>query len=89
MLFEWDDAKHERNVVSRGIGFDAGTLIFDGPVIEWPDERAGYGEVRVRAVGISEGVLLHVVYTDRDDVRRIISVRMANRKERDAWQRRA
>ena len=88
MLFEWDDAKHERNVASRGIGFDAGALIFGGPVIEWLDERPWYGEVRVRAVGMSGGDLLHVVYTDRDEVRRIILVRKANRKEREAWQRR-
>ncbi len=89
MLFEWDDAKHERNLALRGVGFDAGALIFGGPVVEWLDARLDYGEVRVRAVGMWNGTLLHLVYTDRGEVRRIISVRKANRKERAAWLRRA
>ena len=88
MLFEWGDGKHAANVAARGIGIDAGALIFAGPVIEWLDERRAYGEVRVRAVGMAEGVVLHVVTTDREDVRRIIPVRKASRKEREAWQRR-
>jgi uncharacterized DUF497 family protein len=88
MLFEWDDDKHAETVAARGIGFDAGALIFAGPVIEWLDERRAYGEVRVRAVGMAEEMVLHVVYTDRDEVRRIISVRKANPREREAWQRR-
>jgi uncharacterized DUF497 family protein len=88
MEFEWDAAKHERNLGERGLGFDDGALIFGGPVIEWIDDRRNYGEMRVRAIGLSGEHLLHVVYTERDDVRRIISVRMANRKERVAWLRR-
>jgi len=89
MEFEWDDAKHQLNIAVRGIGFDDGALVFDGPVIEWIDLRKAYGEIRVRAVGLSGDDLLHVVYTNRGDVRRIISVRNANRKERAAWLRRA
>ena len=85
MLFEWDDAKHARNLELRGVGFDDRTLIFDGKVVDWPDERHAYGEVRFRAVGMPDGDLLHVVYTDRGEVRRIISVRRANRKECEAW----
>lgn len=88
MLFEWDETKHARTLALRGVGFDDGALIFDGPVIEWLDGRVAYGEVRMRAVGMSGGEVLHVVYTDRDEVRRIISVRKANRKEREAWLRR-
>ena len=87
MQFEWNAGKHARNLELRGLGFDDGALIFEGSVIEWTDARRDYGEVRVRAVGQSEGDLLHVVYTERDDIRRIISVRLANRRERAAWQR--
>ncbi len=43
------------------------------------------GEVRVRAIGAVEGLVLVVIYTDRDDVRWIISARLANRKERALW----
>jgi uncharacterized DUF497 family protein len=88
MEFEWAATKHERNLRERGLGFDDGALIFDGPVIEWIDDRRDYGEMRVRAIGLSGEHLLHVVYTERDEVRRIISVRMANRKEQVAWRQR-
>jgi len=51
----------------------------------FPDDRRDYGEARVRAIGEVDGVVLHVVFTDRGDVRRIISARLADRKERARW----
>ena len=86
MIFEWDEAKHAENLRKRGFGFDDASLIFDGPVLESLDERRDYGEVRIRAVGETNGRVLAVVYTDRGEARRIISARPANRKERQQWQ---
>jgi uncharacterized DUF497 family protein len=86
MLFEWDDAKHTKTLLERGIGFDDGARIFAGRVVIWEDRRKDYGEARFRAIGETEGVILHVVYTVRGNVIRIISVRRANRKEVSAWQ---
>jgi uncharacterized DUF497 family protein len=86
MRFDWNPAKHERNRQQRGFGFDFAALIFRGRTIEWPDNRQDYGEARVRTIGEAGGVVLHVVYTDRGNVRRIISARVANRKERSLWQ---
>jgi len=51
--------------------------------VEWPDDRQDYGERRVRAIGEVNGVVLHIVFTDRGDVRRIISARVANKRERN------
>ncbi len=85
MDFEWDRAKSERNKRERGLLFELGVLLFDSPVIERVDERRNYGEIRVRALGVVGGVTLHCVYTQRGEVRRIISLRYANRKERDAY----
>ncbi|MBV8614711.1 MAG: BrnT family toxin [Acetobacteraceae bacterium] len=59
-----------------------------GQTIEWPDNRRDYGETRIRALGESSGEVLHVVYTRRGDVIRIISIRRANRRERQLWQSR-
>jgi hypothetical protein len=42
-------------------------------------------QVRVKAIGEVEGIVFVVIYTDRDDVRWIISPRQANRKERSLW----
>ncbi len=83
--FEWDPAKSAAAEQSRGIDFARAAEIFTGRLVEWIDDRQPYGEARFRAVGASAGELLHVVYTRRDAVIRIISARRANRKERAQW----
>ncbi|MGZ9112801.1 MAG: BrnT family toxin [Rhodoplanes sp.] len=88
MEFEWDPAKHERNLRERGIGFDEAALIFDGEVIVWPDMRAEYGEVRLNAIGEANGKILRVTYTVRGEAVRIITAWRANRKDRQRWQTR-
>ncbi len=87
MEFEWDEAKHARTRRERGFGFDFAIRIFAGRVMEAIDDRRPYGELRVQAVGETEGFVLMVVYTPRGAVRRIISARLASRKERALWQR--
>ncbi len=85
MDFEWDEAKSEKNLRERGFGFESAVLIFDGPVLDMKDSRKDYGETCVRAIGSTGGNILFVVYTDRGDVRRLVSVRLANQKERAQW----
>lgn len=85
MEFGWDDAKHERNLRERGFGFDFAALIFEGRTLERVDARRLYDETRVQAIGAVDGRVLFVVYTDRGDVRRIISARDADRRERELW----
>jgi len=59
--------------------------MFDGPTLETIDARRDYGEVRVKAIGVVRGACLVCVYTDRGDVRRIISLRLAGGKERNGY----
>jgi uncharacterized DUF497 family protein len=87
MEFERDDAKSERNRRERGFDFATAALIFDGPVQTTFDDRRDYSEERVIAIGEINGEVLVVVYTDRGQVRRIISARRANRKESETWRR--
>jgi len=77
--------KHAKTLHVRGIGFDDGPRIFMRPVPIWEDTRRDYGEDRFRAVGEIDGDILHVVFTWRGDVVRIISVRRASRKEVQLW----
>jgi uncharacterized protein len=86
--FDWDPAKHERNLRTRGIGLDEAALIFAGEVIQWPDARIDYGEVRTNAIGEANGKILRVTYTMRGEVVRIITAWKANRKDRQRWQAR-
>lgn len=90
MRFAWDRQKNEVNLTKRGFDFAFATLIFESPTVERPDDRQDYGERRVIALGIADGIPLTVVYTDRVEsggevVRRLISARVSNRRERKAF----
>jgi uncharacterized protein len=85
MLFEWDEAKSRRTFRQRGFGFDYAAGIFGDLTLEKRDDRREYGEIRMQAIGRIGNDILFVVYTDRGEVRRIISARRANRKERRLW----
>ncbi|WP_235776871.1 BrnT family toxin [Pseudorhizobium marinum] len=45
-----------------------------------------YGEVRRRVVGLANSILFTVIYTERNDIIRIISARRASRAERREYQ---
>jgi uncharacterized protein len=87
--FSWDAHKSARNLKERGFDFEFATLVFEGPTLEREDVRRDYGERRVVAIGIAQGIALTVVYTDRteasDVLRRIISARVSDRHERQAY----
>ncbi|MBS0279145.1 MAG: BrnT family toxin [Proteobacteria bacterium] len=85
MIFEWDSVKSAKNMRERGLPFEVGVAVFDSPTLEVPDTRYNYGETRIKAVGIVRGIVLVCVYNDRGETRRIISLRVANRKERNAY----
>jgi uncharacterized DUF497 family protein len=85
MEFEWDEAKSEWTRRARGIDFATAARIFEMRVQTTLDDRRDYGEERIIAIGQVGGMVLVVVYTDRDGVRRIVSARLANRKEREIW----
>jgi uncharacterized DUF497 family protein len=88
--FEWDPRKSDDNLAARGFDFEFATLIFEGPTLEREDTRRDYGEPRVVAVGLAQGIHLTVVYTDRTTAqgarRRLISARRSNRRERKAYE---
>ena len=89
MRFAWDRKKSAQNLRDRGFDFEFCTLIFEGPTLERTDNRRDYGEERVIAIGLAQGIALTVVFTDRTEtgaiVRRIISARLSNRRERQAY----
>ena len=90
MRFSWDPKKSETNLAVRGFDFGFAALIFERVTLERTDDRRDYGERRVVAVGLAQGIQLTVAYTDRSESwgeieRRIISARRSNRRERKAY----
>ncbi|MGQ0662705.1 MAG: BrnT family toxin [Pseudomonadota bacterium] len=86
-MFEWDGAKSEANLRQRGFDFAYAVGIFGGPTLEMDDERVDYGEPRIQAIGRVNDDILFVVYTWRGRERRIISARLASRRERHVYRK--
>jgi uncharacterized protein len=86
MTYVWDPKKNRRNIALHGIAFEDGIKIFEGPTRERVDDRFEYGEIRVNAVGMVNGVEVTVIYTDVSrSERRIISAWGAERYERETY----
>lgn len=94
MDFDWHPPKDVEAYEKRSFRFADAVGIFLGRVVEWPDIRKSYGEVRMIAVGDWDGDFYTVIYTDRTDeagapVRWIITAWQSHRKERALWRRSA
>lgn len=86
--FEWDDDKAAVNWSAHGVAFQEAIKVFRDPfAVERLDTREDYGEERVNLIGMCDGVLLHVTYTERGERTRIISARRAERHEQDDYYR--
>lgn len=84
--FEWDDEKAAVNLRKHGVSFAQAAFAFrDLFAVEWVDTRQAYGEERVILLGLAQGIVLTVVYTDRGDRIRIISARRATKHEQHIY----
>jgi len=88
MEIEFDPNKNEWNIHERGLSFDMTRELDWDNAIYSPDDRKGYGETRVRALlKDAEGKPYIVAYTQKGNVRRIISFRRAHEKERKRYEK--
>lgn len=81
MDIRYDSVKDAINQQKHGVSLAAASQIEWDTAIEKLDERENYGENRYRAFGFIGNRLYCVVYVDRQEVRRIISLRKANARE--------
>ena len=88
MNYVWDKRKGRGNVARHGIAFQDAIRIFEGPTLERVDDRFDYGETRIYAIGVVDGLEITLIYTDVSETeRRVISAWRAERHERTAyWQ---
>ena len=56
--------------------------MFEGKVLNIPDQRRDYGEPRIITVGWLRGRMVIVVWTPRGTTRHVISMRKANAREK-------
>jgi uncharacterized protein len=88
MKFEWDDNKNALNIEKHGIDFNDALELFKNDRLIFPDERKDYGESRFITVGHINNRLVIAVYTQtKPDTIRIISLRKANRREKERFEK--
>ena len=85
MEIEFDDTKDESNIAKHGMSLNDAVLLLENDHVVRRDGRREYGEDRMRAYGLIANRLHVCVYTVRGNVYRVISLRKANRRERNAY----
>ncbi|TDR71639.1 BrnT family toxin [Paludibacterium purpuratum] len=81
MMITYDVAKSATNITKHGISLAEATNIEWDTLWAFEDTRRNYGEVRIIGYAYIGLRLFNVVFVDRDEVRRIISLRKANNRE--------
>ena len=81
MRIEFDPAKDASNQEKHGLSLAVASALDWDEALVWVDDRYEYGELRMIALAPDTGILYYVAFVDRDDARRIISLRKANRRE--------
>ena len=85
MKLLFDDAKDRANQSKHGLSLSEAEKLEWEDALMWQDTRRDYGEPRMVALGAIGERLCCVVYVDREDARRIISLRKANNKEKTLY----
>jgi uncharacterized DUF497 family protein len=81
MVFEWDEEKRLKNVEKHGIDFVDADILFGNPH-PVAQAKAVDGEQRWLATGMIDEIYVTAVFSRRDPVIRMISMRSARNGER-------
>jgi uncharacterized DUF497 family protein len=79
---EFDQDKRDKTLKERELDFARAAEVFAGIHFTGQDTRVDYAEDRFITVGWLDARLIVLVWTPRGEVRRIISMRKANDREK-------
>ena len=82
-----DPKKERRNLAERGLSLDLAEQIDWATALIWEDGRKDYGERRYCVLGFIDDRLHSVVFTPRDGKPRVISLRKANKREVNRYEK--
>ena len=86
MRYTWTLEKNLQNLAKHHLTLQDALRIFEGITVEQEDDRFDYGEVRIYAIGLVNGLEVTVIYTDsEDDERRIIAAWRSEPHERRSY----
>lgn len=87
MHYEWDESKRAANLAKHGMDFIDAERFEWATAIEAMDNRFDYGEERWVALGLIGNRLHVLIYTRRKKSIRLISLRRANSREREYYEK--
>ena len=87
MRIEFDSTKRLKTLIERDLDFTRSGEVFAGLHLTGQDTRQGYAEDSFISVGLLDARLVVIVWTPRGEVRRIISMRKANEREKNFYAR--
>jgi uncharacterized DUF497 family protein len=85
MEIVFNTAKDATNKEKHGVSLGTASDFEWDEAVTWPDERRDYGEARMVGIGYIGNRLYVIVFVDRGDERRIISLRKANKREESIY----
>ncbi len=80
-IVEFDPIKRNATLAERGLDFARAAEVFIGKHFTHLDDRRDYLEDRYISVGWLDARLVVLVWTQRGETRRVISMRKANERE--------
>jgi hypothetical protein len=86
MKYEWDENKRVANLAKHGVDFIDAEDFDWSSAIETIDDRFNYIEDRWIALGFIDSRLHVLIYTMRGENIRLISLRKANKREKDYYE---
>ena len=81
MLIEFDPVKDKLNRAQHGLSLAFARKVAWDEALVWVDGHSQYDEFRMIGLVPEGDTLYYVAFVDRGEVRRIISLRYAERKE--------
>ena len=85
--FTFDPAKDAKNRAKHGVSLALAARLEWDTALTWIDDREDYGEDRQRALVLRGVHLYFVAFVDREDGRRVISLRKATNQEQARYVR--
>jgi uncharacterized DUF497 family protein len=78
---DFDPEKDASNLAKHGVSLSLAVELEWDNALVWVVDRFEHAEVRMIALAPQTGILYYLAFVDRGRVRRIISLRRANRRE--------
>lgn len=85
MRITYDPDKRRKTLEERGLDFEDASKVFSGRAFYDLDDREDYGEDRWITTGVIYDLVVVLVWTEREDSRRIISMRRAEDYEQGEY----